>query len=178
MNYVVDLDDFSESNSSLEKLCEIKNKVPNFKVTLFTIVGLCTPTFINAVKKLDWVDLCPHGWSHQDNYECTRWDYDTSISLLKLFEAYQLTKGFKAPGWQISDAVYAALRDRGWWVADQVYNNTRRPSDLKAYLLDGPNKVHGHIGHRGGYNTNELELITPQLLSLAGEDFSFVKDCI
>ena len=61
-------------------------------------------------------------------------EFDEAMEPLEgLLEDY-FVKGFKAPGWQISDGVYQWLLDHGWWVADQAYNNDRRPKELKAYV--------------------------------------------
>ena len=89
-----------------------------------------------------------------------------------------MTKGFKAPGWQISDGMYQALLEEGYWVADQSYNNERRPKELKAYILDSGNKIHGHIGHMGGHNENEIEYLLDTILALKEKDFAFIKDVI
>jgi hypothetical protein len=84
-----------------------------------------------------WIELAVHGIYHSSNYECEKLTYeefDEKIEpLLPMIETY-FTKGFKAPGWQISDGVYQWLVDHGWWVADQGYNDARRPESLPAYI--------------------------------------------
>ena len=61
-------------------------------------------------------------------------EFDDKIHpLLGMIEDY-FVKGFKAPGWQISDGIYTWLKDHDWWVADQSYNNDRRPNELPAYV--------------------------------------------
>lgn len=172
---IVDLDDFCEWNNGLDKLFQLRAAVPNFKVNLFTIPGRCTWDFLKEVRKLDWIDMIPHGFVHDTSRECEQWTYQQSIEYLDYLEPLGFTRGYKSPGWQTSDGLFQALAERGYWVADQAYNNHRRPPELRAYILDEPWKVHGHIGHMGGHNANALELIYDDLLKWRGE-FMFIKD--
>jgi hypothetical protein len=84
-----------------------------------------------------WIELAVHGIFHSSNYECEKMTYeefDNAIKpLLGMIEDY-FVKGFKAPGWQISDGIYKWLVEHDWWVADQAYNNNRRPQELSAYI--------------------------------------------
>ena len=172
---IVDLDDFAEDNNALDMLFRLRAKVPGFKVNLFTIPGLCSYPFIAAVQENDWIDMIPYGYKHPTSRECERWTYQHSIEYLDWVEQFGFTKGYKSPGWQTSAGLFQALAERGYWVADQAYNNHRRPPELRAYILDAPWKVHGHIGHMGGHNANALELIYDDLLKLRGE-FMFIED--
>ena len=172
---IIDLDDF-RSDCKVGTLLALKKAIPNFKVTLFTIPGLCTTDFLDVWKRETWCSLVPHGLMHPHPRECQEWSYEWSCNYLSGIEPLGLERGFKAPGWQISDGMYQALLERGYWVADQTYNNERRPAALPVYLLDHPSKIHGHLGHLGGHNANELQLILPQIMDHAGEEFGFVKD--
>jgi len=172
---ILDLDDFCEDNNGLDMLFQLRAKVPGFKVNLFTIPGRCSYPFFAAVREIDWIDMIPHGYKHPHSRECEHWTYSESREYLEYVSYMGFTKGFKAPGWQISDGMYEALVEFNFWVADQAYNNHRRPPELRAYILDAPNKVHGHIGHMGGHNANALELIYGDLLKLRSE-FKFIKD--
>ena len=171
---IVDADDFYEGNEEWELLTSIKKHIPNFKINLFCVVGLCSDNFISKYKKIEWIDLIPHGWKHLTSKECIAWSYKTSIEYLCKIERYELTKGFKAPGWQISNGMYKALIRKGYWVADQSYNNNRRPKNLKVYMLDEPYKYHYHIQNVCG---NGLEESLKQILSLKG-NFKFIKEIL
>lgn len=177
-SYIVDFDDFCSVNSRLKILESIKKEVPSFKVNLFTIPGLCSEEFLFLVKNVDWIDMIPHGWLHPTPRECENWTYEEGKEYMHKIAPLNLTKGFKAPGWQISDGMYQALLEEGYWVADQAYNNDRRPKELKAYILDSGNKIHGHIGHMGGHNTNEIEYLKETILALKGKEFAFIKDIL
>lgn len=174
MKAYVELDDFCEGNTSFHLLQKIKEEIPSFKVTLFTIVGRCSHQWLESMKKIEWIDMVPHGFFHDTPRECQDWSYDKSMLYLKYIEQFGLTKGFRAPGWQISDGMYKALFENHYWVADQTYNDKRRPFSLRAWLLNNPNFIHGHIGHLGGHNPNELSLILPSIKK--HNDFGFVKD--
>jgi len=172
MQYYIDIDDFMEKNNGLDILYQIKAKVPNIKFNLFTIIGECSDNFIAEIKKIDWIDMIPHGWRHDTSRECENWNYRESLDYLERIDRYGLTKGFKAPGWQISDGMYRALMEKGYWVADQAYNNERRSKELKAYLLDSPDKHHYHIKNVCG---NGLGECFNEILNLKG-DFKFIKE--
>jgi len=174
MQYYIDADDFKEKSNGLDILYQIKAKVPNIKFNLFTIIGECSDNFIAEIKKIDWIDMIPHGWRHETPRECENWSYQESLEYLNRIERHGLTKGFKAPGWQISDGMYQALLEKGYWVADQAYNNHRRPKELKVYLLDNPNKIHCHITETCG---NGLLTMKETLTNLKGE-FRFIKEII
>ena len=171
---VIDADDFCESNHKLDVLERIHDAT-GMVFTLFTIPGLCSAGFIERVKKISWIDMVPHGWEHPHARECQEWDYGRSLEYLRRIAPLGLTRGFKAPGWQISDGMYMALLEEKYWVADQAYNNGRRPDGLRVHFPQA--EYHFHIGHLGGYNSNEIELHIDRLMGMHGE-FCFIKDMI
>lgn|SRR5574340_234742 len=176
----LDFDDFCEENHKLPLLRQLKAEIPNLKLTLFTIPGRCSAAWADSVQHLygDWINLVPHGWHHLTSRECQYWDRERCEYYLDWIEAEfpDWSPGFKAPGWQISDAMYTALLGRGRWVADQIYNRPRRPAGLRVYEICSPDRVHGHIGHLGGHNPNELELIWSEVLAHREEEFGFIND--
>lgn len=144
---VIDFDDFGcnhvisdqcQSHDCRDKLLELRKINPEFKVTLFAIPGEMTAE-LSAWCQLnrDWIEIAVHGFFHQSNYECEKLSYDDFDFFMDEFKDITKTcfvKGFKAPGWQISDDIYKWLLDHGYWVADQSYNNDRRPEELSVYL--------------------------------------------
>lgn len=189
---VFDLDDFCigklvdqnrESSDALDKLRWLKEIIPTLKVSLFTIPALSDKHQLSHIAQTcKWIELIPHGYTHDTSRECERWTYSQMTSLLRKLRAekWPMVHGFKAPGWQISDPCYMALQDAGYWIADQVYNRGRRPSGISYYELDQEDveSVHGHIGHLGGHNANALELIEPQIKKLVGRQFKFVSEVV
>lgn len=170
MTVIVDADDLWD-DSSLKGVIELKSRIPRLRITLFTIVGRCSRQFIARVKGHSWIDMVPHGWLHHSSMECAGWDLAQSRAYLDRIDGYGLTHGFKAPGWQISNGMYAALLERGYWVADQRYNNRRRPADLPAYLIDAPNKLHGHL-------RKALPKLERRVLLFKDSEFALIKDMV
>lgn len=145
---VVDFDDFGadhiisdacRSRDCRKELDALHFANPAFKVTLFAIPGEMTQELLNWCKaNKSWVELAFHGFYHSSNYECEKLTYEEFDDLMLEFGwLVDFATGFKAPGWQISDEAYEWLKYHGWWVADQSYNNNRRPEALKAYVVDG-----------------------------------------
>lgn len=144
---VFDSDDFG-ANHVISDMCQshdcrdILDKLHyannNFKATLFTIPREMTMELAEWCRaNSSWIQLAVHGFGHSSNYECEKMTYEefdaNMKSLQPMLDTY-FVKGFKAPGWQISDAAFEWLHDNGWWVADQGYNDNRRPKGLPAYV--------------------------------------------
>lgn len=138
-----DFDDFHETNHGIGYLRALKRINENFRCTVFAVPGRGSDVFWSALPR--WIELAVHGWTHPDAYECARWDRARMERLLdEPLVRKHFVNGFKAPGWQISDACYEVLLDRGWWVADQHLEDRRRPSGLRAYFYEDGG-WHGHI---------------------------------
>jgi len=173
--FLIDLDDFCKDNMDWELIEKLKEKVPKLKLNLFTIPGRSSWGWIQNMRTVEWIQMIPHGHIHSTSRECQNWSYNVALSYLRGLEEDGWIHGWKSPGWQISDGTYQALLEMGWWVADQEYNNDRRPEGLRTYLLDSPFKIHGHIGHWGAHNSNSLEYIFNSIAALKGE-FGFIDD--
>jgi hypothetical protein len=155
---ICDFDDFHESNTGDMRLSQLKQINPGFVCTLFAVPALGSPEFWWRWADCGWVQLVPHGWTHPDAHECQNWTYDEMVSYIERIEDDypQFQHGFKAPGWQISDDVYRALLDKGWWVADQHLEDGRRPAGLPTYFYeDSPDRWHGHIQNVCGNGLEE-----------------------
>jgi hypothetical protein len=156
---LLDLDDYDASERSdddFQRLVQLREEIPSLKVTLFTIPANTNKLFwlVNSLHR-NWIDLVQHGWHHKTNYECLAWTKaDCKAALRRGRDMGFTTKGFKAPGWQISDGCYEALAEEGYWVADQKYNDARRPRELRAYILGK---------HVVAKRTSELMFIEPTL---------------
>lgn len=135
------ISDQCQSHDCRDKLDEFHYANPNFKATLFAIPAEMTYELCAWCEANDsWIELAVHGIRHSSNYECEKMTYEEFDSFINgsmkpMIDSY-FTKGFKAPGWQISDGIYKWLQDHGWWVADQSYNRQRRPKGLPTYEND------------------------------------------
>jgi len=169
---ILSFDDFYEDCPRYDLLFELKIRIPQLKVNLFTILGKCSLEWIAKIKQISWIDMIPHGWNH-DGPECEFWTKQEALEYLDKIEPYELTKGFKAPGYRISNGTYDALLERGYWVADIESNNDRRPDGLLAYRNNTPERIQGHMGKL----PDGLEEKFDYYASLTG-DFLFIKDII
>lgn len=201
---VVDFDDFGanhiisdqcQSHDCRDKLDALHYANPAFKVTLFTIPAELTYELAEWCKANNqWVELAVHGIKHRDNYECSQMSYeefDTAINSMQPMIDTYFVKGFKAPGWQISDDIYRWLKDHGWWVADQSYNNDRRTKELRAYVNNNgsfsvqcPDKMfevasawHGHTWNCVGNGIYETYEQVEGLVRNASE-FKFISEVL
>ena len=150
---VFEWDDHSEELNALPWLFELKALRPDFRCTLFAVPGLGSDSFWADTP--DWVELAVHGWVHPDPFECSRWNYGRMEALLdEPVVKDHFVEGFKAPGWQISDACYSVLLKRGWWVADQHLEDGRRPRGLRTYFYEHGH-WHGHVQNVCGNGLQE-----------------------
>ena len=70
--------------------------------------------------------------------------------------------------------MYQALKERGYWIAEHHANKSKVPEGLRMYLLDGTERIHGHIQNVCGNGLIE-KLTTYQ--SLQG-NFRFIREII
>ena len=170
---VFDWDDHCPDNDAMPYMLRLKELNPAFKATLFAIPALGDDEFWNSHP--DWIELAMHGWAHPDPYEAAGWTYEQAIDVM-LCKPERFVRGFKAPGWQISDATYRAIVDLGWWVADQHLEDSRRPAELPVYFYEDGN-WHGHVQNVCG---NGLEETWEHVCGLvaACEDFRFASEAV
>lgn len=167
------ISDMCQSHDCRDQLYRLKELNPKFKCTLFAIPGEMTPELLKWCSANDsWVELAVHGFYHTSNYECEKMTYDEFYDSVMDFSGNydsgilsKFKKIFRAPGWQISTDAMLWLHDNDWVLADQAYNNARRPIGLRTYLYDDSSKVfsidgspvlayHGHtwnVGWNGIY---------------------------
>lgn len=186
---VFDSDDFGanhiisdqcQSHDCRDQLDKLHYANNNFKVTLFAIPAEMTYELAEWCKaNSQWVELAVHGIFHSSNYECDKMTYDQFDNYMKdleiMIEDY-FVKGFKAPGWQISDDIYRWLLDNHWWVADQAYNDSRRPQGIPVYKV-GENSIHTHTWNCVGNGIYEIyDQIVDQIKDEA--EFRFVSEVV
>jgi hypothetical protein len=154
-----DFDDFCEDAHRLDLLCRLREANPAFRCTLFAIPARGSDDFWAGVP--EWCELAVHGWAHPDPHEAENWTYEDASAVL-VRRPFSFVRGFKAPGWQVSDGTYRALMDQGWWIADHWENDSRRPSGIEAHVIRpaaaigaDPDHWHGHIGNDCGNGIEE-----------------------
>ena len=157
----------------MDLLTRLKEANPVFRMTAFAVPALCTDGYIRSLP--DWIEVVPHGWEHGDPAtECANWTYERMMELVELIEtgddSDRWARGFKAPGWQISTDAMNALADSDWWLADQTYNNSRRPIGLPVHCEGQGDHIHTHVQNVCG---NGLEEMFPWLLARVQTETSF-----
>lgn len=191
-NHVIS--DQCQSHDCRDQLDKLHILNPAFRATLFAIPGEMTPELINwCGANNSWISLAVHGFYHTSNYECEKMSYGEFDELMKSFQwlPFVFEKGFRAPGWQISNDIYEWLYDHDWWVADQNYNTPRRPKNLPAYVYDdelkkfmiwdgkaGLNEVKAYHGHTWDVGWNGIYEDFDKIEELVGttEEFKFVSE--
>ncbi len=176
---IFDADDFHDSNHRLDLLERLREINPRFCMTAFAVPAFTSAEF--AASLPEWIELVPHGWDHggldcHDAYEASEWTYEEAIDvLLALPEWFE--EGWKSPGWQISDGTYQALDELGWWIADQHYNDERRPPTLRVHCEGDGDHLHTHIQDVCGNGLRESWLRIQRRVDQA-EYFQFISEVV
>lgn len=151
--FCVDFDDYCDVTlPELDVLARIKEALPQFKCTLFTIPMRTSIKTIEAAQRLgDWIKLAPHGWRHTRG-ECFAWNDEEAEMKIAAAAAMGINEPiFRAPGWLLDGDVYTACerleyavashkiyRVPGTNVAEYVYNMARAgDTSFRAF--------HGHM---------------------------------
>jgi hypothetical protein len=170
MKVCLDLHDFSIVNNRFDLLMKLKERFPDFKVSVFTVPVdekvdwgpyLIRGDLLATIRKnLEWIQIIPHGYRH-NGQEMRNYDYNEFKRLMETiketfdFEGLPFEKGFCAPHWKWSNGVVKALDEAGWWGAvdpgqpgiqktKKVYRYSHDisvPVALDAEVL----KLHGHV---------------------------------
>jgi len=192
MKYIIDFDDFADSNNCLPQLLKIKEILPNFKATLFTIPQKISDDLITEILKYNWLQMALHGHFHNDNYEFANLTKEEAHNyLLEDYNFVYYVKGFKSPGWQINIETMEILKHLDFWVAVQ-YSDGRLNGDpngkyqpaviegLKYYafneLPEGYKAIHGHTWECCG---NSIYKLYDQIINLPKDsEFIFINDYV
>jgi len=181
---VMDFDDLCDGNEDLETLCRLKERDPNFKVTLFAIPTKCSDSLLTKYSmECEWIQLGIHGWRHA-RYECLAWTSEETEEKLALAkEIYpHFAPVFKAPNWEFCDEVYAGCKNAGIAVADHYRNIIIMPADTPHYIYnlklrdDKLTRLHGHIQPYA--NTGLAEAYETWASPRVGSDYKFVSEVI
>jgi hypothetical protein len=148
LQVVVDFDDFApdQESNAMNWFIELKHKYPNFRVTLFTILGRWRFDLLKQVTNFDWIELAAHGYYHAKNGEVLEWNQANWFDRINKYEQTGLfTKIFKAPNWEMSPLGYEILKDWGWAVAVRRQQVKEVPTGMKYYCFeDNFFSIHGH----------------------------------
>lgn len=176
-NHVIS--DMCQTHDCRDVLIQLKKSNPDFKATLFAVPGEMTTELLKwSALEGEWIELAVHGFYHTSNYECEKMGLGEFGAYMQEFKPMldeYFVKGFKAPGWQISDDCYGWLKGHGYWVADQSDNDNRRP-DMPVYIV-GDNSYHTHTWNCVGNGV--YELLDDMLDKIPKtEEFFFVSEVV
>lgn len=187
-NHVIS--DMCQSHDCRDKLDELHIMNPAFKCTLFAIPAEMTLELLTWCQANNgWIELAVHGFAHTSNYECEKLSYEDFGWMMEQYSPIiqYFVKGFRAPGWQISDGALRWLYEHNWWVADQSYNDMRRPVGIKSYVYNdndktfraGGNKIEAYHGHTWDVGWNGIYEDWDKVADLVKntEEFKFVSEC-
>lgn len=203
---IVDFDDFGADHilSNTTRTRDCRNELdklhyaqPNLKVTLFAVPAEMTQELLDWCEaNKSWIELGVHGFYHSSNYECEKLTAEEFNELIEKFKPMldkYFVKLFKAPGWQISEGAYTWLLENNWMIADQGYNDGRRPKEIPAYVnYDGKFAVvsqtvgnepwhveawHGHVWDCCGNGIQETFDQVKHLVEQA-DNFQFVTEVL
>lgn len=171
---IFDTDDLYEGHDRMDLLLRLKEANPAFRMTAFCVTGLCSDSYLATLP--DWIECVPHGWLHPTATEAAEWSYERAVTVLRGKPA-RMVDGWKSPGWQISDGTYEALVELGFWVADQHYNDQRRPAGLRYHCEGDGDHVHTHVDN---VCDNGLEETFPYLLDRVtrAESFELISEVV
>jgi hypothetical protein len=149
---ILDFDDLCDN--TVEKLgwiSRLKDRMPELKVTLFTIPARTSDATIRQARDLGpWVALGMHGWIHTLG-ECWSWTREDAVARMQAAAGRGIDAGvFRAPKWVIDAETYLAARDLDWVIADhrdfRVGGTGARTYTYNATLRNPPwIRVHGHL---------------------------------
>ena len=174
---IFDFDDLQPGNDRLDLLTALHDANPRFRCTAFAVPGRGNDDYWGSLP--EWIELAMHGWLHPDPYECLRWTADRMREAIAS-RPVSFVCGWKSPGWQTSRGVYEAVRDAGWWIADQHLADGVRPRGMRVYFHedDPVNRWHGHIGWNGSGNdlAENFDAVLERVT--AAESFELVSDAV
>jgi hypothetical protein len=168
----------------------MKERDPNFKVTLFAIPTRCGDQLLGSYDQhKSWIELAVHGWRHA-RHECLGWTSEETVE--KLSRSLDIYQGFapifKAPNWEIDNEVYAGCKSAGFAVADHIRNIEILPPQQPNYIYnlrlrnDTFSRLHGHIQPWGGTglteNGDSEYGINPAYLLPVGTEYAFCRDAV
>ena len=189
---ICDFDDFQDlyEENTLKKLDKLKQILPKMKVNLFTIPRKTSNEVLKEANSRDWIQLIPHSFKHNDNYECAKMTYKKMRRRLSELDIKYYIRGFKPAGWQISKEAMRALKDLDFWLAVQWSDGRfdgRSDGPYQPAVIDGlkfyalseqPNYniIHGHCQNVCG---NGLDQLWSRLIAVNPKcSFLFINDII
>ena len=205
--FVCEADDLQFGMPGLEDVLKLKEHYPKLKFTFFMtpIPGILLEQQSTPEKykewakhlKKDWIEICPHGLTHQGQEFLYRLnnrnkpvilDYETAKIYIKAAEKtfaqldLPFKKIWKSPHWATSPGAYDAIKDMGYTIACDPNQPYPDGAYLYNWSYDQPVSyrpvVKGH-GHLYGNNNNTIRKCISNLMQMpADAEFLTVSEAI
>lgn len=178
---IVSYDDLWEGNDNWSIFEEFHKRVPTFKATFFVNPGQCSDEFLKKVN-VEWVELAYHCQNHSGGFK--NWSKDEAKQYLQKYNTeFGFVKGFKAPGWKITQNLIDACKELGFWVSsintvpvdiDNIYYIHYKKGEglleLKEYTQ--------YYGHLQSYNFHENLQELEEYCKNNEHEFKFISEII
>lgn len=110
---IVSYDDIYEGNDNWEEFEKLHQEFPELKITFFVITGGCSEEFLKKIKQ-SWSQLVFHSWEHSGHWQ--KWSVEETKEWLLKYQSLGFEKGFKAPGWKITENIIKACQELDFWI--------------------------------------------------------------
>jgi len=112
-NLIISYDDLGENNDHWEEFEKFAEKFPDLKITFFVITGQSNEEYFKKIKQ-SWSQLVFHSWEHSGHW--LKWTKNEAKEQLMKYQKYGFEKGFKAPGWRLTDNIKEACKELDFWI--------------------------------------------------------------
>jgi hypothetical protein len=175
---VVNIDDFCDSEWPIMNcLFTLKERYPDFKVTLFTIPFRTSHAHLSDAKKAGWIEVAVHGFNHSPQEMLTLSKEDI-IKGFSRIDFSMFVRGFRAPYWLMNEMVIECCNEFRMWLAIHHTKNPDSWKDLAKYGYYYPRDMDNfECWYAHTYNIKD-EL--PNLLKKWSPDqeFAFVSEAV
>lgn len=178
---VIDIDDFCNATPCLDDLLQLRVAYPRFRATLFTIPEQTSVDLLEAAQKLTWLEIAVHGFCHVPNHEMSLYDEAEVRRRMKQVPWRFFAQGFKAPGWQITQATITVCNEFGLWVALHERDTALMPLCQHGYYAcRGQRPADYQHFHTHDVCGNWIHQMLPKLLTQwdKEQEFCFVSEAL
>jgi len=178
---VISYDDLWEGNDKWVVFEKFYAKFPKYKVTFFVNPGQCSPEFLKKIKK-PWTELVYHAENHTGSH--MKWSKEESKEkLLKYYDKHGFVKGFKGPGWRLSQNIIDACKELGFWIASISTIPVEIDKKFYTYYKKGEGLSHlpnysQYYGHIQSHNFNENLKELEEHCNECDPEFRFVSEML
>jgi len=130
---IISLDDVSLRYGGWEEIKEFHKRNPKSKFTLFVIPKGNDEEYLKEINK-PWAELVFHG-GHSGG--SLRWDKEETKKYFLEYQKYGFAKGFKAPGWRLTDAHVGVCRELDFWIC-HYFDGILRNENIEYWITKPP----------------------------------------